>query len=65
MAFDKYENAKAIMRDQIERDPVGSKLTPQAIERAAEFGADSWVGSMGAGDAAQIGIKHVTKDVLK
>lgn len=65
MAWDERKNRLDIMRANINRDPVGSKLTPEAKERAAEFAADVWAGQMGSGDAARIGIKHVTKDVLK
>ena len=40
-------------------------LTEQAQQRAAEFGASVFRGSMGVGEAAKIGIQHVTQDVLR
>lgn len=62
---DRRENARSIMRGNIERDPVGRKLTPEAKERAVEFAVDVWKGNMGNGEASKIGIKHVTRDVFK
>jgi len=62
---EKRENARSIMRSNIDRDSVGSKLTPAARERAVEFAVDVWEGQMGNGKAAELGIKHVTHGVLK
>lgn len=62
---ERRENARQIMRGNIERDPVGRKLTPEAKERAVEFAVDVWKGDMGNGRAAEIGIKHVTRDVFE
>jgi hypothetical protein len=54
-----------IIANNIDRDPVGRRLTPQARERAIKFGTEAWKGNMGSGQAAQLGIKHATSDVLK
>lgn len=59
------ENNREIMRGNIDRDPLGSRLTPEARERAVDFATDVWKGQMGNGEASQLGIRHVTKDVLK
>ena len=59
------ENAREIMRGNINRDPVGRKLTPAAREQAVEFAIDVWKGNMGNGEASKIGIKHVTKDIFE
>ncbi len=56
---------KRILRDNIDRDSVGRRLTPEAKERAAEFAVDNWPANTGNGEAAKIGIKHVTDGVLK
>lgn len=61
----KERNAKAIIGQNIDRDSVGRKLTPEARERAIDFGAQVWKGDMGNGDAARIGIKHVTSGTFK
>ncbi|MDD5710851.1 MAG: hypothetical protein PHV43_02000 [Candidatus Colwellbacteria bacterium] len=53
------------MANQIDRDPVGRRLTPEVRQRAIEFAADIWKGQLGAGEAAQIGIEHVTQDIFK
>lgn len=63
--YDKHESNRNIIAGNIDRDPVGRTLTPQARERAIEFGAEVWKGDMGNGTAAQLGIKHATSDVLK
>jgi hypothetical protein len=63
--FNKAENARRIMRDNIERDPVGARLTDAAKERAVDFAVKTWKGDMGNGQAAQIGIQHVTADILR
>jgi hypothetical protein len=59
------ENAKEIMRGNIERDRVGRQLAPEAREKAVEFAVGVWKGQMGNGTAAQLGIKHVTSGILK
>lgn len=59
------ENAKSIMRSNIERDQIGRQLTPEARERAVDFAVDAWKGQMGNGTATQLGIKHVTSEILK
>ena len=65
MAFDRKENAKQIMRRNIESDRVGRTLTPEAKERAVDFAVSVWSDQRGNGDAAKLGIKHVTHDMLK
>lgn len=62
---DRRRNAVDIMKSNIDRDPLGSKLTDSAKQKAAEFAADVWKGNMGNGEASQIGIKHVTESILK
>lgn len=57
--------ALEIMRDNIARDPVGMKLTPEAQKRAAQHAVDNCLANMGNGDAAKIGIAHVTDGILK
>lgn len=61
----KERNAKAIIGQNIDRNSVGRKLTPEARERAVDFGVEAWKGTIGSGDAARIGIKHVTSGVFK
>ena len=56
---------REIIADNIARDPVGSRLTPEAREKAIKFGVDVWKGDMGNGKAAQLGIKHATSEMLK
>jgi len=56
---------RSIIASNIDRDSVGRKLTPQARERAIEFGTNAWKGNMGNGKAAELGIQHVTSEVLK
>lgn len=56
---------RRIIEDNVNRDPVGRKLTPEAREKAINFGVEVWKGNMGNGQAAQLGIKHATSDVLK
>lgn len=46
-------------------DQKAPNLTDAAKQRAAEFGASVFRGNMGVGEAAEIGIKHVTQDTLK
>jgi hypothetical protein len=40
-------------------------LTESAKQKAAEFGSSVFRGNMGVGEAARIGIQHVTQDILK
>jgi hypothetical protein len=65
MANRNDRNAREIMRNNIERDPVGRNLTPAAKEAAIDFAVDVWKGDMGNGLASDLGIKAVTHDVLK
>ncbi len=65
---EKYEadlNRRCI-GDQIDRDPVGRKLTPEARESAITTGVNAWKGARtGCGDAARVGIQEVTGKILK
>jgi len=61
----KQKNAKAIIGQNIDRDSLGRKLTPEARERAIDFGVKTWKGNIGSGDAARTGIRHVTSDTFK
>ncbi len=61
----KQELNRQIIAGNIDRDPVGRKLTPQAREKAISFAVDNWPANTGNGEAAQIGIKHATSGVLK
>lgn len=63
--FDHEANKRAIIASNIDRDRVGSKLTPEARERAINFGTNVWKGNMGNGTASDMGIKHVTADTFK
>jgi hypothetical protein len=56
---------REIIADNIDRDSEGSRLTPEARERAINFGLSVWKGNMGNGEAARIGIKHVTSEVYE
>ena len=56
---------RRIIANNIDRDPVGRQLTPEARERAIDFGTSIWKGDMGNGKAADIGIAHATADVFK
>ncbi len=56
---------REIIAGNIDRDPIGSRLTPEARERAIKFGVDVWKGDMGNGQAAQLGIKYATSEMLK
>ncbi len=56
---------REIIADNIDRDPVGRRLTPEARARAIQFGVGVWKGDLGNGQAAQLGIQHVTSEVLK
>lgn len=55
---------RQIIAGNIDRDPIGRQLTPQARERAIDFGVQAWKGQMGNGQAADIGIRHATSEVL-
>ena len=65
MAWDERKTDRRIMAGNIDRDPIGRQLTPEARARAIEFAVGVWKGNMGNGDASQLGIKHVTSEVLK
>lgn len=54
------ENARAIMANNIARDPIGQKLSPEDRQSAIEFAVKIWKGNMGNGRAAELGIAHVT-----
>jgi len=56
---------REILAGNIDRDPVGRKLTPEAREKAIDFAEKVWKGNMGNGEASQIGIEHVTSNVFK
>ncbi len=57
---DERQNARKIMAKNIEQDRIGSKLTPEAREKAIVFAIDIWKGNMTNGKAAEIGIKHAS-----
>lgn len=63
--YDKEAANRRIIASNIDRDPVGSRLTPEARERAIDFGTKAWKGDMGNGTAANLGIQHATSDVLR
>ncbi len=54
-----------ILSNNIDRDPVGRNLTPEAKARALDFAEKAFTGNTGNGDAARLGIKHVTSDIFK
>lgn len=56
---------RRIIESNIDRDPVGSKLTPEARREATDFAMGVWKGRMGNGEASNLGIKHVTSRILK
>jgi len=56
---------RAIIERNVDRDPVGSRLTPKAREAAVNAGMLAWRGQMGNGEAAQIGIEQVTSLIFK
>ena len=58
---------RRIIRKDIERDRVGSRLTEEAKERAVDFAEKTSrdVGGLNFGQLREIGIKHVTNDVFK
>lgn len=62
---DRAELNRSIIASNIDRDPVGSRLTPEARERAIDFGTKAWKGDMGNGTASKLGIQHVTSEVMK
>lgn len=65
MYFDSDKNARSIIRRDIINDRVGSKLTPQAVERAVDFGASLTNNNLNWGQIKEASIKHVTNDILK
>ncbi len=64
---DKYMNEARhkIISDNIKRDPLGKRLTPDAHNKAVDFALKNWPPNAGNGEAAQLGIKHVTSNILK
>jgi hypothetical protein len=56
---------RGIISGDIKADPVGAKLTPQAQERATEFGMSLRGQGMNWGQIREASIKHVTADVLR
>lgn len=62
---ERRSNARDIMAGNIDRHPVGRTLTPEARHKAIEFAVDVWKGQMGNGTATELGIQHVTQDILK
>lgn len=56
---------RAVIERNVDRDPVGSRLTHEARREAVDFGLRAWRGQMGNGEAAQIGIEHVTSRVFR
>ena len=56
---------RSILADNIDRDSVGRRLTPEARERAINFAVKVFKGDMGNGKASKIGIEHVTSDVFE
>lgn len=55
------ENNRAWVRRVVDQDPVGSRLTDEAKDRAVDFALDS-KGPVYI--AAEMGIRHVTADVI-
>ena len=53
------------VRETILRTDLGKALTPAALDRAVDFGTTVWRGQTGIGEAADIGVEHVVRDVLK
>ena len=56
---------REIIGGNIDRDRTGSRLTSRAREQAIDFAVDNWAKDAGNGEAAKLGIKHVTSGVLK
>jgi hypothetical protein len=61
----KEEMNRGIIAGNIDRHPEGRRLTPEARERAIDFGTKVWKGDMGNGRAAEIGIEHVKSEVFE
>jgi len=57
--------SRRIIAGDIARDRVGSKLTPQAQERAVDHAMRHVGKNLNWGQLKDIGIKHVTADILK
>lgn len=63
---DKERSARRTIGENIDKDPMGKRLTPEAREEAITIGVKAWgAAPIGNGDAAQIGIKAVTGKILK
>lgn len=56
---------KRIIAGDVARDRVGSRLTPAAQERAVDFAMKQTGKGLNWGQLKEIGISHVTSDVLK
>jgi hypothetical protein len=56
---------RRIILGDIQRDRVGRTLTPQAQEKAADHAMTHTGSGFNFGQLKEIGIKHVTADVLK
>lgn len=56
---------RQIIGQNIDRDSTGSRLIPEARERAIDFAVDNWPHGAGNGEAAKLGINHVTSGSLK
>lgn len=63
--IDQSEINRQIIAQNIDSDPLGAKLTPEAREAAISFGMSVFKGQMGNGEAARIGIQHATSSILK
>lgn len=63
--MDKNELNRRIIAGNVDRDPVGRQLTPEAREAAIDFGLSVFKGQINNGQATEIGIKHVTSHVFK
>lgn len=55
------EKNRSWVRQVVDQDPVGSRLTDEAKDRAVDFAMDS-KGPVGI--TAEMGIRHVTADVI-
>lgn len=59
------QNHRDIIRGNIDRHTIGSRLTERAKQEATDFALNVWDGQMGNGEASDIGIKHVTSGIFK
>ncbi|KKN88143.1 hypothetical protein LCGC14_0252150 [marine sediment metagenome] len=56
---------RAVIEQNVDRDPVGRRLTPEARQEAVDVAMRVWRGNMGNGEAAQIGIEQVTSRIFR